>query len=97
MITLQIKLFGAFRNFGNGEFIEMSVPKKSNISEIKSLFLKQLQALHPELNKDFKSEGLIEDSVFATEEMILDSKTILENIAEQNQIKMAILPPVCGG
>lgn len=88
MIHLKVRLFGAFRNYGNGEFIEFDVPKNSCIEQVKELLTKKLQALNPE----FMNTGLIADSVLASEDSVLDSNRQLTS-----SCSLAILPPVCGG
>ena len=88
MIQVKIRLFGKFRNYGNGESIELEVMKYSNVDEVKNIFTKKLQSLHPE----FKNLELILDSVLASEDEVLDSSSKLTS-----SCSLAILPPVCGG
>lgn len=88
MIQIKIRLFGAFRNYGNGESIELEVPRNSSVEDVKDFFSKKLHSLHP----DFHNTGLILDSVLASEDEVLDARSRLVS-----SCSLAILPPVCGG
>lgn len=80
-ITLHIQLFGAFREYG--ESVELTVPEGSGAQVVRD-------ALAQELGMSDKS--LITDSALASENSVLDEQAIFEQDA-----KLAILPPVCGG
>lgn len=80
-VSVQIDFFGALREYGNGS--ELALPPGSSAEQIK-------QALAEELGAQAK--GLIEQSVLADEEQILDNEWQLTGPA-----RLAILPPVSGG
>ena len=80
-ITVTMRLFGAFREFG--ESVELAVKSGSSVAAIK-------QALGNALGE--RAQTLIRDSVLADDHTILPVEFIVETDA-----KLAILPPVCGG
>jgi molybdopterin converting factor small subunit len=88
MIQLTIKLFGAFRKYGNGEVIRLDLPTPTSVSELKKALSQKLTELHPEFNQ----AGLVTDSVFANDEVVLNPNTVLEKSGQ-----LSVLPPVCGG
>ncbi len=89
MTQVQVRLFGAFRNFSNDSpsmtlsFPDSSAPTGFSVSEIKD-------ALSLKLGHD--AQALIQDSVLATEDRVL-----LPEDRVPSGSKLAILPPVCGG
>ena len=68
-ITIHMKLFGGFRNFG--ESLDFSVPTGSTIAAVKT-------ALQEKLNGD----GLVLDSVLANDSSILRDSDVLDADAE---------------
>lgn len=78
-ITINMKFFGAFRKFG--ESLDLSVPMGSSIKLIKICLQDKLDG-----------EGLVNDSVLASETAILRDNDIINN-----NTNLSILPPVCGG
>lgn len=81
MISVQINYFGAFRQFGDGQTIDL--PAGSTINDLKSIFADKLGKLHA---------TLVQESVFANESEILIGDFVLEN-----STILSVLPPVCGG
>jgi len=80
-IKVYIKFFGSFKKFGHG--LKISVKEGSSILEIKKYLNYKLQA---------KDCNLVEDSVLANDHAILQ-----DNFIVNEDIKLSILPPVCGG
>ncbi len=68
-ISIHMKLFGAFRKFG--ESLDFSMPVGSTIAEVKT-------ALQQKLN----GEGLVFDSVLANDNSILRDHDVLDKDAE---------------
>lgn len=83
MIHIKIRLFGAFRKFGNGQEIYLDLPAPISVQDLKKKLAEKL-SLNP--------HGLMEDSVFADETAILNQTTILNH-----SCIISVLPPVCGG
>ena len=80
-IAIHIKLFGAFRKFGDA--LDFSVPAGSTVATIKKAMSEFIKG---------KESMLIFDSVLANDNVILQDNHIFETNA-----KLCILPPVCGG
>jgi molybdopterin converting factor small subunit len=86
-LLVKIKMFGAFRIYAQGPFLELTIPCGTTIYGLKKLLAKTMAQNH----QDFDDQ-LIQDSVIASQDAILPGNTVLGNNAE-----LAILPPVCGG
>jgi molybdopterin converting factor small subunit len=85
MNTVKVKLFGAFRKFGNGHELEIELEKPCSLLEFKMLLALQLG---PAFNQD----RLLQESAFG------NACEILQNGAMVHPGEtVAILPPVCGG
>ncbi len=68
-ITIHMKLFGAFRKFG--ESVDFSVPTGSTIATVKTALQKLLDG-----------NGLVQDSVLANDNSILRDDYVIEGDAE---------------
>lgn len=80
-LSCTIKYFGAFRKLG--ENITLSIEQGSSIFQIKQSLIKELGDQH---------KALIGNSVLANNTDILPEAFIV-----RDDIKLSILPPVCGG
>lgn len=80
-IDIKIKLFGAFRK--NGHELHLRLPSGSTISNVKRQISLQLAGA---------DAALVNDSVLADDNAILPDGYIL-----QENARLSILPPVCGG
>ena len=87
-INVEISLFGSFRKFDNGQPVILFLPQGANLNTIRSGLSKELAARYPEFNQ----QALIDESALADEREILSDTYCLER-----NVKLAILPPVCGG
>ena len=79
-----IHLFGAFRQPGLGDRLEIAVPVDADIAELR-------RATGEYLGPWPNARALLESSAFATDTAVL---------SEQDPVpdgEMSILPPVCGG
>lgn len=88
LYTIKIELYGAFRNFDDGNEIVLHLPNGANLAAIKSAFVTALQNRYP----DFDIEALVAVSAFADDCAIIGS-----GFAVMKDTKLAILPPVNGG
>ncbi len=86
-IMITVKLYGAFRNYLNGQAAQFSVRKSSSLAEVLDAFSTTLKQTHP----DFDS-ALLNESAFSDDTHILSMQTIFEQ-----DTTLSILPPVCGG
>ena len=80
-ITVSIRLFGAFRKYG--EVAVLEAPAGIGIGELKGLFSTWIGGIEA---------SLVTDSVFADEKEVLAAGVVIEKDAN-----LAVLPPVCGG
>ena len=85
---MRINLFGTFRKYGNGEFIEITIGDGFVISDIRNLFIKQIIELEP----NFNEQDIVGSSVFAINDKIVNDDHFIKDADT-----LAILPPVCGG
>lgn len=81
MITISVKLFGAFRKYG--EQVDVSIKEGSSVVAVK-------QAMGDLLGAE--SLPLIGDSVIANDDAVLPADYVFDQ-----DTQLAILPPVCGG
>lgn len=81
MIKITMRLFGAFRRYG--EVISFSLPSGSTVPDVKN-------GLAVALNID--DRALIHDSALANDNEIIGGDAIFTR-----DCHLAILPPVCGG
>lgn len=87
-LEVRVRLFGAFRKYGDGAEIRVRVPELSGPAELKDALGVRLRELHP----GFSEDRLLADSVIADDARVLDAGSRLtEGTA------VAVLPPVCGG
>ena len=80
-ITVSIRLFGAFRKYG--EVAVLEAPAGIGLDELKELLSKWIGGMEA---------SLVADSVFANEKEVLAAGAVIEKDAH-----LAVLPPVCGG
>lgn len=80
-ITIHMKLFGAFRKFGDA--LDFTVPVGSTVEVVKKTMSSLLSG---------NEASLVFDSVLANDSAILTDNHIFNANA-----KLCILPPVCGG
>ena len=78
---IQVRFFGAFRKFGNGQNISVTLPSASTVSDLKGV-----------LSKTLKAGDLVQKSAFADETRVLRDDELL-----QGKSTISVLPPVCGG
>lgn len=88
IISIKIWLRGIFRQYSDNEYVHISVPTGTILSEIKVVLIEKF--LESSLN--FDTEEILKHSVFANETTILQDKVVLDKDSE-----LTILPPVCGG
>ena len=87
MITLQVALFGALRQFSSEASIPLQCPPQATVGEVRQAILAYAQAHWPA-----SALALIAVSAFASEQAVLRED---QGIPENSQL--ALLPPVSGG
>ena len=80
-IAIHIKLFGAFRKFGDA--LDFSAPAGSTAAAVKKILSGLLKG---------SESMLVFDSVLADDAAILPDSHVFESDS-----RLSILPPVCGG
>ena len=88
MITVNIKLYGPFKDMAPTEFISVKLPKGSDIQQLKNSLI---ETLTPYAN-DRNLFSLVEASAFAIDNQIIHNTVCIEQDTE-----LSILPPVSGG
>lgn len=83
--TVPVRLFGAFRQFGDVPAVAIPLPVDARVADLRAGL-----AAHYAENENALS--LLRASVFATDEAVLDDD---EPVPEDQHL--SILPPVCGG
>jgi molybdopterin converting factor small subunit len=88
MKQVHVRLFGAFRNYSNESEIVVETDQALSLEEVKAGLLKLLS-----INGQMDAiKTLLSQSAIANESRVLgDSELVLPGM------KLAILPPVCGG
>ncbi|MGE0614952.1 MAG: MoaD/ThiS family protein [Bacteriovoracia bacterium] len=91
-MEIEIRLFGAFRNFSPGtDRVRVTVPAGAGSQELRSALL---AALPGEPAREHLRD-LIADSAFANESDLLPPDFRVSETSAWKQL--AVLPPVCGG
>ncbi|QQG37300.1 MAG: MoaD/ThiS family protein [Micavibrio aeruginosavorus] len=80
-VTVNVRLYGGFRKYKDS--VDLSIPAGTPVSAVKESLC---QALGPQ------SRDLIMDSVVANDQTILPQGYVIEG-----DMRLSILPPVCGG
>ena len=88
MLEINIRLFGAFRDFSPNPAVLLECAPGTSIAELRMKMQAQLEHMKPGASV----LSLLKQSVFADEQAILGEDFRLEQSQE-----LAIIPPVCGG
>lgn len=87
-LRVRVLLFGAFRDFADGDELWLAVPRGTTVAELR-------RHLHEALAQAPAQGGLIDASALAFDEgILLESQALGQGVDE---VRVAILPPVCGG
>ncbi len=88
MIELEIRLYGAFRDYSDDPSIRVAVENGVGLDELRRSVLLKLEEMKPMLG----AQDLLDRSVFADQTDILPQDRRLYG----NQV-LSLIPPVCGG
>lgn len=83
--TFSVRLFGAFRQFGEDSEINLPVPPAARVTDLR-------QAMQKHFGDNDNALALLEASAFATDQAILKEDDQLPSGEP-----LSIIPPVCGG
>ncbi|QOC22456.1 MoaD/ThiS family protein [Wenzhouxiangella sp. AB-CW3] len=84
-VTISIRLFGAFRQFGDDSTVTVTLPGNAQVRDVR-------EALKAHYAGDDNALALLKASAFATDQAVLDDD---DSLPEGEPL--SILPPVCGG
>ena len=88
MIELEVKMFGAFREWAPSGVLTVKVTPEMTLEQFRRCFIESLKQKEP----SFQEETLVFESAFATDDTILTDTDIVSSYQT-----LAVLPPVCGG
>ena len=88
MITVELRLFGAFRKYAGGATIPVEVPAGCKVGALKESIAQELGRRRP----DLRDNQLVFESALANEQELLQDQDEIHA-----SCTLAILPPVCGG
>jgi sulfur-carrier protein len=88
MKRTKVNLFGAFRQYGNGQNIELDLPENASLAQLRHAFICHLLEIDP----TFRQQELVFASAFADQNGVLTDEKISPFVGE-----LAVLPPFCGG
>ncbi len=88
MFEVKIRLFGAFRDYSEQNFLSFQFEPGTSLDQIKQSLAQKLMLLRPEK----PCATLLAQSVLADESAVLCEDFVLAKSQE-----LAIIPPVCGG
>lgn len=90
-VRVSVRLFGAFRKYGDGSEIAVEVPRGTTVAALR----RHLGDALRRCCAAFAEQQLLDVSVLADDERILEDGEPLGWGADR--VALAILPPVCGG
>lgn len=88
MLTITMKLFGAFHQYSSANQLTLTVPAGCDLKQLRQALTAKIQEEHD----DPTIGDLINCSAITDEKQIL-----MGDIHFQEDAVLAILPPVCGG
>lgn len=88
MTTIEIRLFGAFRDLWPESSCRVEITQRATVAEVKNSLRGLLESVSP---RDGRIGDLISRSALAT------AARVLTDADEVSGKEFAILPPVCGG
>ncbi|GEM_PF-354548 len=83
--TVPVRLFGAFRQFGDPPVVDVPLPDRARVTDLRS-------GLAEHYAGNDNALSLLRASAFATDETVLDDS----DPVPQGR-NLSVLPPVCGG
>lgn len=84
MRSVEVQLFGAFRQYGQGATVQVALDEPATIADLRSAFARELDSE--------EATALLKASAFADDERVL-----AETDPVPVGGALAVLPPVCGG
>ena len=89
-MKIRLELFGASRDFGETDFLELNLKEKSSIKDLREEIINYVNEKFNG-NKNFKK--IVETSAFCSE----DNNIVSDNYKITKEQKIGIIPPIGGG
>ena len=89
-MKIKLELFGASRDFGETDFLELILKEKSSIKDLRE---KIINYVNEKFNGNENFKKIVETSVFCSE----DNNIVSDNYKITKEQKIGIIPPIGGG
>ncbi len=89
-MKIKLELFGASRDFGETDFLELILKEKSSIKDLREEIINYVNEKF-DGNENFKK--IVETSAFCSE----DNNIVSDNYKITKEQKIGIIPPIGGG
>ena len=89
-MKIKLELFGASRDFGETDFLELILKEKSSIKDLREKIINYVNEKF-DGNENFKK--IVETSAFCSE----DNNIVSDNYKITKEQKIGIIPPIGGG
>ncbi len=89
-MKIKLELFGASRDFGETDFLELVLKEKSSIKDLRE---KIINYVNEKFNGNENFKKIVETSVFCSE----DNNIVSDNYKITKEQKIGIIPPIGGG
>jgi len=89
-MKIRLELFGASRDFGETDFLELNLKAKSSIKDLRE---EVINYVNEKFNGNENFKKIVEASAFCSE----DNNIVSDNYKITKEQKIGIIPPIGGG
>tara|TARA_Y100000031_G_scaffold37605_1_gene42097 strand:- start:90 stop:359 length:270 start_codon:yes stop_codon:yes gene_type:complete len=89
-MKIKLELFGASRDFGETDFLELVLKEKSSIKDLREEIINYV---NEKFNGNENFKKIVETSAFCSE----DNNIVSDNYKITKEQKIGIIPPIGGG
>lgn len=89
-MKIKLELFGASRDFGETDFLELILKEKSSIKDLRE---EVINYVNEKFNGNENFKKIVETSAFCSE----DNNIVSDNYKITKEQKIGIIPPIGGG
>lgn len=89
-MKIKLELFGASRDFGETDFLELNLKEKSSIKDLREEIINYV---NEKFNGNENFKKIVEASAFCSE----DNNIVSDNYKITKEQKIGIIPPIGGG
>jgi molybdopterin converting factor small subunit len=89
-MKIRLELFGASRDFGETDFLELNLKEKSSIKDLREEIINYV---NEKFNGNENFKKIVEASAFCSE----DNNIVSDNYKITKEQKIGIIPPIGGG